>query len=444
MRGITKIELTDVHTGEKEVYEDENIITNAAQLYTSLFSTLYAKGEGLSPLYNSVFGGVKLFGEVIEENADNYLLPNIGTHPIVGYASNDTTPGTDAMRGSRNLIETTPIENGMRIVWDFATSEANGEIKCVSLVNQNAGKNVFVYDGYNATPAQIVSVSSNSSSYNEIDWIVDYDYVNGIITTIGYNKTTRKRRYKLALSEVKLNDKIMVLNLIDEVNIDPGMSTPPYQFKNDRAGHLYRLKSKTNTAITLEKFDLITDEFSDVVLNVSNVDCRTGYQSMAVRDGFLYVLKTSYEGYYRINLSNTSDVKEVILPKSGNYNSSNHHITTLDNGNILSDGLISDPETGNYLVVCKDYNVEGGSIYGGYLSSSSSRSNVKLDYLSGNGCEIFTSYGDNPDYYSSKGVININSNMLMSINNLDTPVIKTADKTMKITYTLLYEEEVTV
>ena len=33
MKGKTKIELTDIHTGEVENYEEENMVTNALQYF---------------------------------------------------------------------------------------------------------------------------------------------------------------------------------------------------------------------------------------------------------------------------------------------------------------------------------------------------------------------------------------------------------------------------
>ena len=439
MKGHAKIELTNVKTGEVEVIEEDNLITNAAQIYVSLCSTAYSKGVNnnvdLSPLWDSVFGGIKLFGSKLTEDANNYELPNIGTTPIIGYASSNTTPGTDKLRGSRNILETKSIENGVQIVWDFATSEANGQIACVCLTSREAGTNAFVFRN--------PSLFLYTLSYSSEEWIVDFDAENETITTLVIYNPQSKKKYRFPTNHLRLNEKLMQLNLLEETTL--GSSISVRKFKNGGDGNLYRLKAKTDTTITLEKFDLQTDILSDVVLNIQNIRCLgSSYYAYDVQDGYLYVMKSSLDGYYRINMANSSDVKQVDLPKFGDYNSMNHHITTLKNGNILIDGYISDPESGNYYVVCSNYNVSGGSIYGGSLQSSSSRNSIKMGYFAGNGYEIFNEYTDNTDYAPERGSIVVSGNNLMSINNLQSPVIKTADKTMKITYTLLYENEVTV
>lgn len=441
MKGHTKIELTNVKTGEVEIIEEDNLITNAAQLYVSLCSTAYARGVNgsvdLSPLWDSVFGGIKLFGSKLTEDADNYELPNIGTTPIIGYASSNTTPGTDKLRGSRNILETKSIENGVQIVWDFATSEANGQIACVCLTSREAGTNAFVFRNPSLFLYTVSVYSSN-------EWIVDFDAENETITTLVIYSPQSKKKYRFPTKNIRLNEKLMELNLLEEAPLGPnGISVQ--KFKNGGDGNLYRLKEKSDTTITLEKFNLQANTLSDVVLNIQNIRCLgSGYYTYDVQDGYLYVMKSSLDGYYRINMKNPSDVKQVDLPKFGDYNSMNHHITTLKNGNILIDGYISDPDSGNYHVVCSDYNISGGSIYGDSLQSSSSRNCIKMGYFAGNGYEIFNEYTDNDDYAPEVGSIVVSGNNLMSINNLQTPVVKTADKTMKITYTLLYENEVTV
>lgn len=73
MRGITTFELTNVKTGEVEVYEDHNMFTNALD---SVFNrppfyfnnTLLAKqntaeqdAQILAPVYNRALGGLLLF-----------------------------------------------------------------------------------------------------------------------------------------------------------------------------------------------------------------------------------------------------------------------------------------------------------------------------------------------------------------------------------------------
>ena len=80
LKGKTRIELTDVHTGEVEVIEEENMVTNALQ---HIFNPMgYVKAA--DPMYTTEYvyyyttltGGLLLLNKSLEENADNISLPS--------------------------------------------------------------------------------------------------------------------------------------------------------------------------------------------------------------------------------------------------------------------------------------------------------------------------------------------------------------------------------
>ena len=111
LKGKTVIELTDVHTGKKEIYEDENLVTEAIAdvLGTNLQGTMYdspsldgQSGDAwLLPIYSRLTGGVLLYQDTIEEDPSVIYAPL--NNPLVGYASNDVNTTEDVQRGSRNL-----------------------------------------------------------------------------------------------------------------------------------------------------------------------------------------------------------------------------------------------------------------------------------------------------------------------------------------------------
>ena len=148
LKGKSIIELTDVHTGKKEVYEDENLVTEAVfdVLNTNLQGAMYdnpnfdsQNGEAwLLPIYSRLTGGVLLYQNEIAEDPSLIYAPL--DNPLIGYASNDVNTTEDVQRGSRNLTESKAVDNGFKYVWDFATSQANGTISCIALTNILAGQ----------------------------------------------------------------------------------------------------------------------------------------------------------------------------------------------------------------------------------------------------------------------------------------------------------------
>ena len=143
LKGKSIIELTDVHTGEKEIYEDENLVTEAIfdVLNTNIQGAMYnspsfdsQSGEAwLLPVYQRLTGGILLYQDEIEEDPSVIYAPL--NNPLIGYASNDANNTEDIQRGSRNLTESKAVDGGFKYVWDFATSQANGTISCICLTN---------------------------------------------------------------------------------------------------------------------------------------------------------------------------------------------------------------------------------------------------------------------------------------------------------------------
>ena len=164
MKGITEIELTDVRTGKIEKYKETNLVTNVmadffshninGMLFTIEGNTNDLNGNML-PLCKNAIGGILLFSDTIEEDANKYYAPS--ANPCVGYASNDVNATTNIMRGSMNLTETKQLEHGYKFVWDFTTSQANGTISCVALTHKWAGIG-YMGDGYNGTEQLILTL----------------------------------------------------------------------------------------------------------------------------------------------------------------------------------------------------------------------------------------------------------------------------------------------
>ena len=154
LKGHTKIELTNVNTGEVETYEDDNMVTNALE---DLFHPLgffgnesIISGDRLLPnndnsvtnsdhLLHNLTGGLLLFDKSLEEDPELTTLP--GGVSMTGHACYRKYTGTDKTFGSYNNNESGLLYDGYgyKHVWDFQTNQANGKISCACLTTTLGG-----------------------------------------------------------------------------------------------------------------------------------------------------------------------------------------------------------------------------------------------------------------------------------------------------------------
>jgi hypothetical protein len=158
LKGRAEIELTNVNTGEKELYIEDNIFTNALNelyrpigdlkmpTYSVLSSNRSTSAQRTKGPYTDLLGGILLWDSTIEENSNTIFKPSgIG---MVGCAAyNDVNITTSSRRGSYNATEskatTTEGARSMKFVYDFQTHQANGIIKSISLSSRAMGWNGF-------------------------------------------------------------------------------------------------------------------------------------------------------------------------------------------------------------------------------------------------------------------------------------------------------------
>ena len=142
LKGKSVIELTNIKTGKKEIYENKNIVTNSIKNIfginlSALVSTSHLRSKFM-PLYKNALGGVLAFDNTIAEDPDIlFAPPNVN---YVAYAGNNINTTTDKRRGSLNAAECEATDNQIKLVWDFSTSQGNGTIKCLSLTSGFGGR----------------------------------------------------------------------------------------------------------------------------------------------------------------------------------------------------------------------------------------------------------------------------------------------------------------
>lgn len=415
LEGVAEIELTNVHTGEKERYVEKNMVTNALQHIfgkNRYFISDYDLIKNLFlPLYEKALGGVFIFDNVIEEDP-NIMVPPANVD-CIGHAGDVAYSGKNERRGQINTTETTLLEDGVKLVWDFGTDKANGTIKCVGLTSSRAGNNGLgnetVYEG----GGNIYEFGTIAGGFRNSDgkFLTPFDEKYGYYSYY-YKETATyenvfydvpNNTYKLTFDPQKI--KVALRHKSDCGFLNGGGITESrirdgIRYVVSRSGSS-NVKGFVLTEINLQTFQSQIHDFSSL-----NIYC----DSWEIMGGYIYVSNGKIGGdkIFKIDINNYTDIHEF---KVDDYSISG----MIRIGNLIA--LYSSPYY-RYVITGEDKLLKttfstAGDIYddGTYLFAVSNNSSV--------GFRMF-----------------VNMAYLATINNLATPVIKTADKTMKITYTI--------
>ena len=463
MKGITEIELTDVRTGQVEKHTETNLVTNAIAHFFShniegMLFTINGNTNDLNdnmlPLCPNSIGGILLFSDTIEEDPNKYYVPS--ANPCVGYASNNVNGTTNIMRGSMNLTETKKLDNGYKFVWDFTTSQANGTISCVALTHKWAGL-AYMGDTYNGNNFVWVMRSRNGESSGQARTAyinaVEIDPENNFLWTIGLNTSNEIiiQKIRMSFTSVGLNDTMLGSNydVLSEVKLNPTsfvMADPKrnegnYDFFDGKDGYWYGFMHEQNrdgnavfNKIKISKADYSFTEETMIVNGARThaVGYHSGYNVNPSRDvhsvllnGFLYIVSYDNTKVYKINIDNPADVKEIPLGFTSNYTC---------NDDYYRSGSIYLANIGDW-IIGSDFliNTEDRVFKKANNAPWTYTSTPLFPY----GPYLFSFGG----YYANATRQNLflATPYLATINNLETSVIKTADKTMKITYTIQEE-----
>jgi len=452
LKGTTTIELTNVKTGKVERYVEHNMVTNA--LSEILRPIGYLKGDGphynVSNLCHKYLGGMVLFDKPIPENANQLYAPG-GVTPIGYGAYNYVNNTTDNALGSYNLTESerNTYSRYMKYVFDFTTSQANGNINCIALTHFDAGR----YTGYGSEThlqsntadlnlmtgwSRFAINSSNGRTkydgyaYGNYEHIFLVDTENDIVYYFGVvdSSTVRITRRRGNIRSIPVVvDHSSSKELIDTFDISLP-STIPTTYVSWNYDHyddcLYICSASATTVTTTGSFTVTKIAVNDwsvtqyTITNATGTTLATQYSRFAyVHEGYVYVKNSGNTVVYRIKLDDPSvemalsgTVNSSAFPQIAvggrvyyeyTYNSSSYGYLYIADGNL---GVVSRP-TANALIVASSYTYS------------------------------FTAIRNDPFHWLHEdSYLCYLKNYLGTINNLSRTIEKTSDKTMKITYTI--------
>ena len=459
LKGTTKIELIDVHTGKKEIYRDTNMVTKAVQQVfgTNIEGTLFNINgtstvnwsDHFLPICPHTIGGVLLFQDAIVEDENTIYAPS--ANQCIGYASNDVNATADVLRGSMNLTESKTTDKGYKFVWDFTTSQGNGTISAVCLTHKYGGVGYFG-DTFDAGK-RLLRMKDNAYSLDgikanryidcvEVNFEGNY-FISISMDTSGAILINKVRK---CFCEIGLNFPLKELGdeLLETHTLNPTVFINRYassnygyfDFHDGEDGYWYGFMGESNSSgnatvkwIKIKKSDFTFTEgtwtLNDVQIYQLGSHGSYGsqpYRSVqsVLRNGYLYMMKYDRTGMYKVNANNVADITWVPFGFTTNFSTGYYGGTQIFK---LGDRIL-----GSDFNICADDTVIHTINYGDY------------NYI----CTPFFRYGP---YAITFGRYNYSgmtvyktlwlvSPYIASINNLSTSVIKTADKTMKITYTV--------
>lgn len=421
MKGKTIIELTDVNTKEVKRIEDCNMFTNALD---AVFNKIpcwqfnpavadpahfsWSELNSLIPIVGNALGGLLLFPNEMEEDPERIFAP--ASNKPTGIASFDGYTGEDTRRGSFNTIESGKITNGYRFVWDFPTSAGNGPIACVCLTSKRGGAGYFdsgdhiVKENY---PTPHAFRTSGLFYYNTA--LARNSYPFGADDKGIYIKDYERRilRQNMPLDRYTLLGNF---SEYDELGVIDADGSPMFY-----DGKICIIRNSTNTsgnaAVTIDMYDPETWEKTTRTLTFSaQIYASNIWRTACVSNGYLYLLGATKRKYIKVKLDNLADVQEIPL----NYEASAERagsLTGWNNGAIGSEVLIEEDNTAHKIELNNTvpFAVHGAWIMSGIVTTGSDTKDMNI------GCTCLMPY-------------------IATINNLETPLVKTANQTMKVTY----------
>ena len=479
LKGKTTFELTDVNTGEVEVIEDTNMITNGLRDFLATYGyfgcdVLSNNKIGASSLWVNALGGLFLFDSRLDENVENTFMP--AGVKMVGNGSKDmSNSGVVTELGSYNTTESGLQSDGsVKLVYDFSTQQANGTIACACLTSKLGGYigmgnsnekrifnkdylfTTFMSDNYHRRTSNIDGSKKDIqhflyASYNDAAVYLSNPY------NITYNasyaeqhwSTTKKiqiLKVKTGFTSVSIKESLLLNQVSETYDIDIPQDILTYMGTNkytalinsDIDGNVYVMFYN----MSYNPVDLILNAGTfcwimkiDRKRNVkhykftNNVGRKLVFnRRYIVFNGeylFAYTESAPYK-LYGIKYSDSTQIIDVNLTFNSKYN-----LFNIDKNLI---GMFGNSYDGSNYYAPLVYDVVNNKLSccngrGGYFEY------LYIPFIDKKGVYIYVYYYYSSNYANYFKILK-EPRYLATINNLSEPVVKTASKTMKVTYTI--------
>lgn len=442
----------------------------------------------------ALYGGVLVFSKPITEDA-NHCLPSIEEiKSFIGCANQSASNTGNTFRGSINAGESEVGTDYVKFVWDFNTDQCNGDIASICLTSDCGGAVGYGCDAkadslkglslrdfrseyfWDASKEANLSYHTNGALVNAKGWDSNGGkcaYIDGDYLHVIYRGSDNKQNIYKVLSKAKFGLGLVdgfnygdiksseVINTDIEVYKDIPYTTKDHGFCQDGDGSYSEFKivkysgngvaeritipaSNINSAITAYfgqtgKLNCLNSQ--DKIINNDKLYVITGqfnFQDLTKKPNKLRVWIVNFDGTY--TFKDIALTSKMITLLSGTTERGGYRDTGL-NGKLLS-------YRGSLCYVAPD----GTNGYAWFLVDDDGTMHTSA-FMIDNDIRLYSHYclEDNTDLIPNPYIeLNMHSNgsslnlyvpvlvsaYLGTINNQDTVLTKTADKTMKIIYTL--------
>ena len=449
-------------------------------------------------LAKSMLGGILVFSKPIEEDVE-HVIPSISEiKSFIGCGNQGAAISGNTFKGAINISESEQGDNYIKFVWDFTTEQCNGDIACVCLTSDCGGCLGYGFDaissesdihfigrlGENMWSTAISDDFNGDYVYNPMFWSsFTTGNAHGCYVSDGYfyyvyldkvykydiSKLTDKSKVGIELTSqfaygnVSAYDEMITLTNFSHAIFTCADDDCVYQFHPDQIDSAYLTLVKVSGNAVTETINIPT---TNVLTSLYAYHNNTNSLGQIIRyfstSGIIYKDKI-YFLTGRVNNSNLetypNKLRMYVLSFDGSFTYKDIECTptvvSLLFGTSPTGGYISDDMGVRFVKIfdtlflqSKDYTKgfkyfmvdEDGTISrypifatrGGlrYYGTSLHVNNpwlkapwVSFNFAGNGGCEA----------------ISLIQGYLGTINNQDTILTKTADKTMKIIYTLTQE-----
>ena len=479
IKGKTTFELTDVNTGEVEVIEDSNMITNGLQEFLRTYGyfgcdILNNDTMRNNSLWVNLLGGLFLFDSRLEENVNNTFMP--AGVKMIGNGSKDVSnSGAVTELGSYNTTESGLQSDGsIKLVYEFNTAQANGTIACACLTskiggyigmgndsnryyNENYKLSEFLSDYNHICRSNIAGAGNDTShilypvySENAIYFTNPYNINYSSSYASQHWSVTKKiqiLKVRAGFTGVSIKDRRYLDKVIATYDVDipqnvldyMGTSTRYITISRDSERNVYVIFYKTRPSYIsngdfcwIMKIDKDMKATAYKFTNNTGVSLATGNTDIITFDGdYLWIYDYNSPYYlYGIKYTDSTQIIETGIAKSSMYN-----LYTI----------------GKNLIGIYDANSGGGNYYAPTVYDVVNRTHRQVNGAIYDDNHKFIPFPDKKGVYlyvynsssSSTSPCDLkvmkDPRYLATINNLSEPVVKTSSKTMKVTYTLTFE-----
>ena len=477
LHGHTRLELTDVHTGQTEVVEKDNLITNAVSCVFNGYggslnkAMLLWRGDQGYPnapkdLVSMFYGGLLLYDTALGSDPAVLFAPaNAG---ITGTAMVNLVNSTkNTTRGSANLTETNidPWNGVVTYVYEFATSKANGVIRSVCLTHPLGAYFSEMVDAPDSDSCKadrlgfggalggdqlLTGLLAKTSYPTDEKGVPLYADPAADEALAGFvdagNGTLELRRQCLGLKSLDLFrrdptglwDSLLDTETLDVSDVLQSVSANAGRYCrlcfDAEADKLYLVAAPEKTAlgaadsIRVREYDRQTRTAKDyTVPNNTGVNLRATVSegkgtplNGTVYGGSLYMVENDADQIYRFPLSDPTDVQALTM-----HGEDFHYLCDAHDGRMYcyyrTRGVVLNTDR-NELFSCEA---------AGYDNSTSGFSTT-VPVLGEPAAPLRRYYGES----RMRTERILRPNYLATINDLPKAVEKTADKTMKVIYTL--------